>query len=379
LLVAHVSDTHLGASQFNLKGREEDVYEALAEVVEVAIKDNVQMLIHSGDIFNDPRPGGTALSALTDQLKKLKDKGIPVFFTLGEHDISRLPGTPSAAVFQKLGLGFYIGRGEPIVHGGVMIVGYHKYRKGEIDDLLEKLNGLDSTTSEHEGPKILVLHQGIAEAHKYASELNTNDLPKTFDYYAMGHLHDRFEKKFEALGGIVCYPGSTDPTGVEGIETFKKGFYITDLSGSEALPEWVELKSTRPQMELEVDYDKLRGTIKQLISQFEGLLKKPVVILNVKGTEIDGIRVAKTVEPLRDCTLYYEWNPMIESRGAKNLKSKPADINEEMFNLALEITKREDLASFAIKELLPLLQEESTKEATELLWKAYEQGRFPNR
>lgn len=374
--IAHISDTHLGASQFNLKEREEDVYEAFSEVIDTAIKDKVDMVIHSGDIFDDPRPYGTALSILLDQLKRLNENGIKFLFTLGEHDISRIPGVPSVAIFQKVGLAKYIGGGEALSIDDLLIVGFHKYRRTEIDDLIEKLSGLDKLTSNYSGKKILVMHQALLEAHRYAGELSYSSLPKSFDYYAMGHLHDRFEKKFDEIKGIVCYPGSIDPTGVEGFEGLKKGFYIVDTSGYEVKPEWIEIKSTRPQIQEEIDYDKIDDKVNAIIQSMIALSKKPVVHIRVRGEKIETAKVTRALQQLQPYALYYDWEPVEQGEGLQLRSSKPQDIDEEMFKIAVNLMKNEKLAIFAIKELLPLLKEERKSEAYELLWKAYEQRRF---
>ena len=246
--ILHISDTHLGCAEFDLQEREQDVYDAFSEVVETALKDKVDAVVHAGDIFHLPRPGGTPLVKLADGIKALADGEIKFYFTFGEHDISRITGTPSAYLFHKLGLATYIGNGEPVLHGDTLIIGFHKHRRGELDELVEKLKLAGNRAKEHSGKRLLVLHQGLVEAHPFAGELRANDLPPEFDYYAMGHLHDNFQKQFEGMQGPVCYPGSLDPTPGEGIKEFKKGFYFVDLSGGETKPEWVQLRSSRKML-----------------------------------------------------------------------------------------------------------------------------------
>ena len=73
---------------------------------------------------------------------------------------------------------------------------------------------------------ILLAHQGISEAHKFASEISAQDLPKNFDYYAMGHIHERSEWNFDFLGGPVAYPGSIEVIGNVGQGMQKKGFTL---------------------------------------------------------------------------------------------------------------------------------------------------------
>src|ERR1039458_10015085 len=254
--ILHTSDTHLGYAQFDLPERENDVYEAFNEVIETAVKTRVDAVVHAGDIFHVPKPGGRPLVKLAEGIKRLADNGIKFYFTFGEHDSNQVWGTPSSYLFHKLGLATYIGEGNPIIEGDLMVVGFHKRKKNNVDDLREAFKAADIAAKHHpEKKKVAVIHQGLFELHKFGGEITANDLPPHFDYYAMGHLHDKSESRFERLGGPVCYPGSLDPTDVEGIHEFKKGFYFVDLSGSEARPEWIEVKSSRQQFRFDRSED----------------------------------------------------------------------------------------------------------------------------
>jgi len=376
MLIAHISDTHLGASQFGLREREEDVYDAFNEIIETVIKDRVKVVVHSGDIFDTPKPGGTPLVKLLNGLQKLNEKGIKFYFTLGEHDISRIPETPSSFLFEKIDLARYVGNGKPLFYDGIAYVGLHKYKRSEIDELISKLRSIDRQVFDYPRKKVLILHQGLYEFHRYAGEITVSDLPKNFDYYAFGHLHDRHEKRFEELKGILCYPGSIDPIPGEGIKDFEKGFYIVDLSGDEARPEWVKIKSTRKQMNVELEYSKLEQAIQELLEDIKGLQKPPVLYIKVKGKELDSRRITNALSKLNQQALYYEWEPAIEgSEVGRVFKERPSNIDEEMMNLTAEILESKEKASFVIKELLSMLSEGLVKEAFELMWKNFKEER----
>lgn len=108
VLIGHLSDTHLGAIPYDLRERERDFYLAFDEAIDRMIQEGVDMVIHAGDIFDAPKPGGDALAVLARALMKLKERRIPLFFTLGEHDISRLGGLPSPMLYQEVGLATYL-------------------------------------------------------------------------------------------------------------------------------------------------------------------------------------------------------------------------------------------------------------------------------
>ena len=208
MIFSHISDTHLGLIQYGLEEREEDVYSSFNESIDVSIKDHVDFVIFAGDIFHVPNPSGTAILQMANALKRLKQNNIDSFFVLGEHDVSRIRSVPIPYVYHNLEFSRYVGQGRPFVHKGVLIAGFDKIRRNEITQYLEKFSELDKIASEHQGHKILIMHQGISEINQFAGELNSTDLPKNFTYYAMGHLHDRNLKKFSHLSGPIVYPGS---------------------------------------------------------------------------------------------------------------------------------------------------------------------------
>jgi len=378
--ILHISDTHLGCAEFDLQEREQDVYDAFSEVVETALKDKVDAVVHAGDIFHLLKPGGTPLVKLADGIKTLAEKGVKFYFTFGEHDISRITGTPSSYLFHRLGLATYVGNGEPVLHGDTLIIGFHKHRRGELDELVEKLKLAGSRAKEHTGKKLLVLHQGLFEFHRFAGELRANDLPSDFDYYAMGHLHDNFQRQFEGMQGPVCYPGSLDPTPGEGIKEFKKGFYIVDLSGSEAKPEWIQLQSSRKMLHYDLEYASLTDGVKKVVKEIEAqaLAKKPVLSVTVNGRDIDSAKMSAALSSLLPYCLHYV--PALNEESASGERvygEKPADMQQEMLSLAEHVLGSKELAMFAITELLPVLASGETEEAVDVVRSAFEKSRFP--
>lgn len=374
MLIGHISDSHLGAIPYNKAEREEDFYDAFNEAIDTLLKDHVDLIIHSGDVFDVPKPSGTALVKLVDALKKVKENGIDFVFTMGEHDISRVYSIPSPFLYQHVELAKYVGNGKPHRIANLTIVGFHKRRRDEIDELKEKLSVLDKQLENNENKKILVLHQGLYEFHKYAGELNVNDLPKNFDYYAMGHLHDRFENRFDGLKGPVCYPGSLDATVSEGIREFHKGFYIIDLSSNEASTQWVELKNNRKHFSFEISYSNMENEINMIVDKIKELRKKPMVNIAVIGNKIENAKVASSLRILENYSLYYQWS-LVEnpSQEIKDFLERPTDITQEMLNITEKITGSREAAVLAISEILPLLSEGRKDEALEILWKYFEE------
>lgn len=373
MLLGHISDTHLGASPYSLQDREKDFYESFDEAIDTMIRDHVDAVIHSGDVFDSPKPGGSAMVVLLKGFRRLADAGIRVFFTLGEHDISRIPDIPSPMLFSEMGLATFVGDGLPHEFNGITVIGFHKHRRSEIDSLRSKLAQLEKYTIN--GKKVLVLHQGLTEFHEFAGEITQQDLPRGFDYYAMGHLHDRNQALFDGFKGPVCYPGSTEATSVEGIREREKGFYIVDLSGETASPQWIRLKSVRPQFSLDFRYESMGEEVLKAASMIEGLSKRPVLNVTVSGKEIDRGRVSAGLRQLCSLSLYCQQTVNDEAVYSRELQGKPADIDREIMEIATGVLGSREAASFAINELLPALSDKESDEAADLLWSAFKNGR----
>jgi DNA repair exonuclease SbcCD nuclease subunit len=363
---SHISDTHLGLIQYGLEERGQDIYDSFNQAIDISIQNKVDFVIFAGDIFHTPNPSGTAILQMANALKRLKQKGIESFFVLGEHDISRVRSTPVPYVYHNLEFSKYVGRGEPVYYKDVMIVGLDKIRKNEMTGLEEKFSHLESLADKHEGHKILVLHQGITEVNKFAGEVNSTDLPKNFTYYAMGHLHDKFLKQYEHLKGPLAYPGSTEMTTSEGIKETEKGFFEVDISGSEAKPEWIKL-NTRPQISAKIEFEDIDSTVKELHSKVSDLEKKPIIEIKIHGENLEREIIESKIAELASKSLHFSWKIFQDDDESSVLLNRPAQINQELFKLAINSLKSEKLAHFAINELLPLLSTRQVDNATQVV------------
>jgi len=361
---SHISDTHLGLVQYGLEEREQDIYNSFNQAIDISIKDKVDFVIFAGDIFHTPTPSGTAILQMANALKRLKQNGIESFFILGEHDISRVRTTPIPYVYHNLEFSKYIGREEPVYYKNVMIVGLDKIRKNEMDGLEEKFSRLESLASKHDGHKILVLHQGITEINKFAGEINSTDLPKNFTYYAMGHLHDKFLKQYEHLEGPLVYPGSIDMTSNQG--DTEKGFFEVDISETDAKPEWKKL-DTRLQILEKIEFEKIDSEIQELNEKISKLEKKPIIKIKIKGDNLERDVIESKFTDLASKSLHFSWELSKEDDESSVLLNRPAQIDQELFKLAVNALKSEKLAHIAINELLPLLSTKQVDSATQVV------------
>ncbi|MDE1763408.1 MAG: exonuclease SbcCD subunit D [Thaumarchaeota archaeon] len=372
MIFSHISDTHLGFLQYHSEEREEDVYLAFNQAIDTSIKDHVDFVIFAGDIFHVPNPSGKAIVTLANALKRLRQNSIESFFVLGEHDISRIRSTPVPFVYHNLDFSKYIGRGKPVLHKDVLIMGFDKRRRSEIHTFESDFAAADATVKDHRGHKILVLHQGISEINKFAGEINSTDLPKNFTYYAMGHLHEQELKRYPHLGGPLAYPGSIELTSSETIKETQKGFYQVDISRAEASPNWIKL-DTRPQMSVKTSVDKISDEINALSEKIKSCSRKPVVEIKITGETESGF-IQSQIAKLSDITLRCFWKRISsEQANGSVFMERPAKIEEEMHKIAKEILGSAELANFAINELLPLLTKDNIEEASHAINENYMQ------
>ena len=201
LRIAHIADTHLGYRAIPKSdpatGRNQralDVERAYRAAVDDILTRNVDLVIHSGDVFHHSRPTWAAMRCFIRQTRRLEEAGLPVVVIAGNHDTARL--RTAGSVFSVVDLAL------PRTH---FAVGYQT-ESFPFDDL-----GLVVTAVPHgaltnpdppmvfpapEARNILAVHGAIANsdlipAYREAGETFIGDalLDATFDYIALGHIH----------------------------------------------------------------------------------------------------------------------------------------------------------------------------------------------
>lgn len=248
----HVADSHLGYMQYHLDARREDFSRAFEEVVNKTVELKPEFMIIAGDLFEEPRPSNQTLATTIRDLKKLRDNGIKVLAVDGSHDSAPniITGTILTPL-DKAGLLYYL----PIHDGacwrdeGCYIYGLPNYRtRSKVVEMLPAFFTKHKPTPEKNLFNIFVFHGAIDDPkikpHGVESELNPDDLPDNFDYYAGGHIHRAGTTRFKS--GLVAYSGCLETTTYE--ETgLDKGFYYVKVNGNkEVNVERVKLTSSRP-------------------------------------------------------------------------------------------------------------------------------------
>jgi DNA repair exonuclease SbcCD nuclease subunit len=247
----HLSDSHLGYRQYGLKQRLKDWSRATQEIVAYAIKNEVDFVLHSGDLFHSNLVDHTTLIHAIKILNPLREAKIPFFVIDGNHD--RRKGSQSDTandVLQYLGLVYYLGPDGDDISGAmrhigdtyVIGLGYHGiYLRSKIDSFFQQMP---------DAPNIILLHAAV-EHHvsEGQPDISLSELevlrPKTA-YLALGHAHNKFQSK-----DWIFNPGSPEYYRFAD-QDYKRIFYDVVLEDGTAEVSEVEVQSARRMYSINV-------------------------------------------------------------------------------------------------------------------------------
>jgi len=371
--VAHISDTHLGYRQYNMDEREMDFYEAFREAVGLALSEHVDLVVHSGDLFEDPRPPVRALYEAKQGLAKLRERGVKVYAVLGDHDLPKRRAMPPHSLLSEYVhiLGLDVDHDVAELQGiKVLIAGLHHHSRRYRDLLKERLGHL-ARLAEPYSKSVLVLHQSLDRFLPFEYELCLDEVPTSFSYVAMGHVHRRGSAWHHHT--LIAYAGSLEVARRDEVAAWRevgKGFYLVDLSGDEPAIHRVDLSCVRPQVEAVVRYEELRQGLARLVEEARACRKPPVVHLRVEGTRIDRRRVYEEAQAVLG-RYVLAWRPEFveEERAAASQGAGRSLDFKELFKEALGSEERASLAY----ELFKLLKDPSRLEEAKRMVEDYYQ------
>jgi exonuclease SbcD len=350
---AHIADTHMGIRQYNLDEREEDFYAAFHEAVDKIIESECRFVIHSGDMFDEPRPQVRAMVEARDAIDRLLEAEIPIFAIAGNHDILMRQGAKLPhRLYRKLKL--LTPRNPTREFEGIFICGLPYHSKVHSGALKEALKDLKREAKKHD-KSILVLHQGIDKYFGLEYELKIGDVPQGFDYYALGHIHKRIEDDFG--GGKLVYPGSTEMWRIDELADYEKngkGFVVVDTSNFE--PERINLEGTRQFLNIEI------GTASNFdFESIEKAVRGSRPVLNVKiGPDLEYLDIYNRLKGIEDEVLRLVIKKGVTRKEKDEFSPKTINIQEIMAEVMRDYTEEEK--GFAIS-LFEILKDKKVDEA----------------
>lgn len=243
---AHIADTHIGAWREDVLA--EINMEAFRQAMERCKEKKVDFIVISGDLFDGNLPNLEEVNEAARILRDVRDAGISIYVTYGSHDFSPTSTSiidvlASAGLFTKVSSTVILlsKDNEPIkAHfitdekTGAKLVGVYGRKRGlerEYYELLDK-----ESLEKEKGFKIFVFHSAIDEFvprnQIFSETIPLSLLPKTFNYYAGGHIHQTICEN-PSKYGTIAYPGTLFGYKYNDLEDLAhqsvRGFFIVDF------------------------------------------------------------------------------------------------------------------------------------------------------
>jgi DNA repair exonuclease SbcCD nuclease subunit len=287
----HVSDTHLGSRQYMIEEREQDFYDAFREAMDIALRENVDFIVHTGDLFDTWSPSNRALTEFKDSILPIMERKIPFFLILGDHDRPKRKDYPAARIFDFAGINLIgVDRLEhhviAIKGDQILIAGISNLKGMRKPELLEAYQQADKLALNYKN-SILMSHQAI-EGFLYdeACEARYEELPQHFSYLAFGHVHDWALR--DSNYPVFSYAGSTEMKSTNEISGFLKNgksVNIVTMDNGEVKVERRRLQSVRFQYRIDSDFSNYASDLDTMISKYsmDFGTKKPVVSVRITG------------------------------------------------------------------------------------------------
>jgi DNA repair exonuclease SbcCD nuclease subunit len=242
----------LGYRQYGLKQRLKDWSRATQEIINYAIRNEVDFLLHSGDLFNSNLVDHTTLIHTIKILDPLKQAGIPFFVIDGNHDRRKGSQSDTAnSVLQHLELVDYLSpEGDNLENAirqidgtNIIGLGYHGiYLRSKIEHFFDQMP---------DAPNIIILHAAVehhvAEGHPDISMSELEILRPKVAYLALGHAHNHFK-----IDDWVFNPGSPEYYRFTD-QDYKRTFYDVSLEDGVAEVSEVEVRGVRGIFNLNVE------------------------------------------------------------------------------------------------------------------------------
>ena len=274
IVIAHISDTHLGYRQFfrtddsgrNLRAIDVELaYKAIVD--DVLAYGKVDLVVHSGDVFHQSRPSWSAMRCFIEQTRRLEQLGAPIIVIAGNHDTPQL--RTAGTVFSVLelalpGVSFVTGYEEQVFDFESLGLHVVAVPHGRLHG--PPLNNLPLASDRR---NILVTH-GLAPT---LADLPRHEIGETvldlamlhpgFEAILLGHFHKRYQ-----VNSNTWYAGSSERIGWNDAET-NPGWSVVRLS-PEQPPQVTERLITTRQMITLGAYDCAGQTGRQIA---DGLLE----------------------------------------------------------------------------------------------------------
>jgi len=221
--VIHTGDTHIGYRQYHRPERRADFLAAFRRVVEDAVEDDVDAVVHAGDLFHDRRPDLQDILGTISALRTLSEASIPFLAVVGNHEAKR--DAQWLDLFESLDLATRLDD-RPYVLGDVALYGLDFVPRSQRD-------ALEYDFAAHDADRAALVSHGLFQPFDYgdwdAGEV-LRESSVEFDAMLLGDNHDPDRTTVE--GAWVTYCGSTERASAD--ERDERGYNIVTFEADGA-------------------------------------------------------------------------------------------------------------------------------------------------
>jgi DNA repair exonuclease SbcCD nuclease subunit len=377
-----ISDMHLGFAAGT--EREEDSFEAAQEAIEMSA--DCDAILVAGDIFDSRTPTTETLiramqlfmktnfweggASVTEGIGKdlsefspLNTSGVPIIAIHGTHERRTKGLINPVEGLEKAGFVIYLhGNGVVLQKGRerVCVQGFSGVPDQYAEAALEQWNPkpMEGTFN------IFMLHQSMAPFVYADKTIDVESLPKGFDLYVAGHMHEAQQPDGDYP---ILIPGSTIQTQLNKESTRTRGFWILDTVTRDF--EFRPLEGQR-----KVYYRAFENPSPEDIeSEIERILeesheKKPIIRIHLTGKEIPLQEIQDKFQG--QAILSFKKDFEEESLPVKSLEEHKLSVQELGKKLLRENLQAAGLDPERFESIFELLLEKKNEQAQGLLYKS---------
>lgn len=283
----HVADLHIGATFAGIRQPNGGVAEkllnapefGLQRIVDDAVANQIDFIILAGDLFATPNPDQQSLLRFRTAMLALEKAGIPVFAGTGNHDFGLVDKLrqllpDNVHLFSDQVESFEL----TTINNETVAVSGFSYNQRHLETSMVPLFPERLDVNYHIG----VYHGEQSGTSGQYAPFNVPDLlAKQYDYWALGHIHQRallHERPF------IAYAGNLQ--GYHEKEVGSKGYQLVSLHDGILTPQFVSVAPVE-WVKAEIEANDPQIVIESLRTAFKDVSSFQLIHLNVMTNNSD--------------------------------------------------------------------------------------------
>ncbi len=350
--IAHISDSHLGCSLFQLVERREDARRCLKKAIDMAMQHSPDILVHTGDLFHSYMPQNDDMNFVVSLFKGLRDKTMLIVLQ-GNHDQPYGYRFSLSPLRQLETMDLIVSTGD---QPQASMVENFDGKKVEIHLVSWAPSHIVNHAINDTSP-----NEEIALFFAHDIDVPKENLPMHFNYYGCGHKHNFFMDEEYDLGR----PGSTCMVNWNKEMGGNKRLIVVDIDNSgneytlQTLNDVREFKFLTGLDITGMGSEEVNVKMRESLGRLSPKKSKPIIIMQVNGMiDTETERSIERSKILKDCEnkldpLFLHIEPNWQSLGPRKVTlSRPLDVEHSILEY---MTQTKDTLSSKIIEKLPRL------------------------